>query len=272
MVSLLVAQSTLWSFSSQVDAEHPSTAQVGYSHSNAVCWEAFGRRPRWATPTTCSPWATTAARNGSPVSIRSRTAYTATGPKPAISHTSPASARPRNRAARSMRTTTLARVERRLPEDPVRASSARASAPYASEPSRRPSRRASANSRSRMGSSHLGQGLEPAGGFQYLPRLGDGRAGGPGQVVGRRTLPGRLPHPALRCSLRGKPLHRRRHTLDRRRLRHGDTRLLGAQQRRVESARVPHQRVPHNHQADRTPQPLLSRRAWPRRAFTPLSN
>jgi hypothetical protein len=80
-VKWLVAQSTRWSFSSQVPAAHPSAAHVGYSHSSAVCWVAVGLRPRWATPTTCSPLVTTAARKGSPVSSRSCTAETATGPE-----------------------------------------------------------------------------------------------------------------------------------------------------------------------------------------------
>lgn len=75
-----VAQSRRWSFSSQVDAEQPSTAHAGYIHSRAVCWTALGLRRRWATPITCSPLLTTAARNGSPVSRRSRTADTAIGP------------------------------------------------------------------------------------------------------------------------------------------------------------------------------------------------
>jgi hypothetical protein len=79
-VSRVRAQSSRWSFSRNVERVQPSTTQVGYSHSSALCCFAFARRPRWATPATCSPLVAMAARNGSAVSIRSRITEVATGP------------------------------------------------------------------------------------------------------------------------------------------------------------------------------------------------
>ena len=108
------AQSARWSVWSLDWAPQPHTSQSGWSHCRAVCWWALARRPRCATPVTCSPLVTTAARKGSSLSIMSRTTDTGTGPKPTISHTCRSPARPLSRASKSTRTMTLASTRLRL--------------------------------------------------------------------------------------------------------------------------------------------------------------
>ena len=62
------------------EEQQPSTAQVGYSHSRPVRWNAVGGRPRWATPQTATPLVMTAARKVSPLDRISSTTDTGTGP------------------------------------------------------------------------------------------------------------------------------------------------------------------------------------------------
>lgn len=82
-------QSMRWSVCSPVVTSQPATEQVGLVQSKALTWWAVGRRPKWATVATSTPLVTTAARNASPLATMSRTTATGTGPRPAISHTSP---------------------------------------------------------------------------------------------------------------------------------------------------------------------------------------